>query len=241
MPSPENPSARVEAMVATSLAIALSVLLHFFRVFELPQGGSITAGSVVPIWIVARRYGLRSGLMAGIGTGLLLLLLQGKVVHPAQAILDYPVAYGVLGLAALTPRATFGAGLSCLVRYAVHVTSGVVFFSSMAPAAVDPKLYSLLYNLLHQLPDMAVALGIFNLVRAARPELLAEPPQAESKPGKIRIAGLLVALVGFGLCAAAMSRILPYLTGLPTSPGIPKASPSPLPEKTTTPLPPQTR
>jgi thiamine transporter len=226
MSIPENPAARTEAMVATSLAIALSVLLHFFRI-GLPHGGSITLGSMVPIWIVARRYGLRSGLMAGIGTGLVRMLLAPKILHPLQGLLDYPIAYGVLGLAAIPPSAAFGASLSCLVRYAVHVTSGVVFFGSMAPAALDPLMYSLLYNLSYWLPDMAVALGIFSLVRRTRPEMLAEPAPAESKPARPRIAGLLVVLLGFGLCAAAMWRILPAIQGMPG--------------KTTTPLPPGTR
>src|SRR5687767_669825 len=99
---------RTEKMVACALAIALSVVLHLVRVFELPQGGSITLGSAVPIWIVARRYGLGAGLTAGAGTGLLLLLLQGKVYHPVQALLDYPIAYATLGLAALTRHAELG-------------------------------------------------------------------------------------------------------------------------------------
>jgi thiamine transporter len=202
---------RTQRMVACAMAISLSVVLHLIRIFELPQGGSITLGSAVPIWIVARRFGLASGLVTGAGTGLLLLMLQGKAVHPAQAILDYPIAYAALGLAALTPRAEMGAGLSCIARYACHVTSGVVFFASAAPASLDPKLYSLLYNLF-MLPDMAVALAIFQLLRIQAPQLLGDPPQRKDAPRGApvgMIVFLIAGLIVFGWAVVRIRQQLP--------------------------------
>lgn len=203
---------RTEKMVACGLAVALSVVLHLVRVFELPQGGSITLGSAVPIWIVARRYGLASGLSAGAGTGLVLLMLQGKAVHPLQAVLDYPLAYGMLGLAALTPHAEWGAGLSCLARYACHVTSGVVFFASAAPKSLDPTLYSLLYNLF-LLPDMAVAQILMQMLRLQAPQLFNEAPREKAEGWRLPPVTILFLVAGLLVFGWAFWRIFSQLPG----------------------------
>lgn len=201
---------RTEKMVACGLAVALSVVLHLARVFELPQGGSITLGGAVPIWIVARRYGLAAGLSAGAGTGLLLLMLQGKVLHPLQAVLDYPLAYGMLGLAALTPHAEWGAGISCLARYACHVTSGVVFFASSAPPSLDPRLYSLLYNLF-MLPDMAVAQVMFQVLRLQAPQLFNEAPGQKPEVWRVPPVTIAFLVAGFLVFGWAFWRIFAQL------------------------------
>ena len=75
------------------------------------------------------------------------LLLGGYVVHPVQAILDYPAAYGAMGLAALLPRQRLvGLALAALVQFSCHVLSGVIFFASYAPEGTSPWVYSAVYN-----------------------------------------------------------------------------------------------
>ncbi|MDD4160570.1 MAG: energy-coupled thiamine transporter ThiT, partial [Synergistaceae bacterium] len=88
----------IKILVEGSLCIALSIALSFIKLFALPQGGSVSLG-MLPIFIFAIRRGGAAGVSAGLAVGLLRLFLGGYVVHPIQALLDYPVASALLGTA----------------------------------------------------------------------------------------------------------------------------------------------
>jgi thiamine transporter len=160
----------VEALAASAVAIALAVVLHQLRV-RLPHGGSVTAGSVLPVWVVARRFGLRWGVACGAGLGCALLLLGGTAVHPVQAFLDYPLAHSALGLAALTGSPVAGMLIATIARYALHTASGVWYFAAFAPAGWDPLPWAMAYNAF-VFPDAAVALALLTAIRRREPALL---------------------------------------------------------------------
>ncbi len=133
-------------MVEGALCIALSVVLSYLTLFRMPQGGSVNL-ELVPLIIFAWRHGSVLGCGVGILAGVLNILLGGYVVHPLQAVLDYPAAYGVMGLAALFPgrkiTSLIAAGTSQLF---CHVLSGVIFFAKYAPEGANPWVYSAMYN-----------------------------------------------------------------------------------------------
>jgi energy-coupled thiamine transporter ThiT len=79
--------------------VAVSVALSYVKVFSLPQGGSVTAGSMVPVIWLSLRRGAKIGLFACALYGLVQLVVEPFVYHPAQVLLDYPIAFGALGLA----------------------------------------------------------------------------------------------------------------------------------------------
>jgi thiamine transporter len=81
--------------------VALSTALSYIKVFSLPQGGSITAGSMVPVIWLSLRRGLKIGLFACVVYGLVQLAVEPFIYYPTQVLLDYPVAFGALGLAGL--------------------------------------------------------------------------------------------------------------------------------------------
>ena len=167
---------RLEPMVAAAMGASLSVTLHFIRLFRLPQGGSVTLASALPVWIVARRFGFKAGLACGATTGLLLAMLEARPVHWLQPITDYPLAYGVLGLAAMTSSPIRGALLSTAARFAIHVASGVAFFSSFAPPGTSPLMFSLAYNASYVLPDLILALCLLVALQTRAPHLLVKSP-----------------------------------------------------------------
>ena len=136
----------LKVLVEGALCIALSIALSFVKLFALPQGGSVTL-SMLPLFIFAFRRGGVYGVTAGVVTGVLHLFLGGYVVHPVQAVLDYPIASGVLGLAGFFQKKKLcGLAVATLANLAVAVLSGVVFFSAYAPKGMNVLLYSLLYN-----------------------------------------------------------------------------------------------
>ena len=132
-----------------ALCVALSQVLSWLVIFRMPQGGSVTL-EIVPLIVFAWRRGVRWGCGAGALFGLLHLMLGGYIVHPVQALLDYPLAYTAIGLAGLWRKNLSGmvAGLTMagVVQFASHVYAGVVFFSEYVPAGMNPWLYSVIYN-----------------------------------------------------------------------------------------------
>jgi len=150
------------------IAIALAAVLHFIKLWEMPQGGAVTLGTMVPLFIVA----LRRGPGVGFVTGALYGILEGWIlsggrffVHPVQVILDYPLAFGLLGLAGFFPKfPAFGVTVGALARYASHVVSGVIFFSQYAPKGQPVWQYSLVYNATYLGLDFIVAIMLTLLV-----------------------------------------------------------------------------
>ena len=87
-----------KALAISALLVALSLILNQLVIFRMPQGGSITVFSMVPIVLCAYFFGVRRGLMAGMCVGLISLIFNPYVIHPIQLLLDYPLAFGSLAL-----------------------------------------------------------------------------------------------------------------------------------------------
>ncbi|MEM3536387.1 MAG: energy-coupled thiamine transporter ThiT, partial [Candidatus Bathyarchaeia archaeon] len=67
--------------------VALATALSYVKVFSLPEGGSVTAGSMVPILWLALRRGPKVGLFAAAVYGLVQLALEPFIFHPVQVLL----------------------------------------------------------------------------------------------------------------------------------------------------------
>ena len=171
--------ASAESGVALALAAVLSWLAQAFPL-RMPQGGSFGL-EMLPILFIAIRRGVLPGLVAGLLFGLLQLTgVAGTpyIYHPLQALLDYPLAFGALGLAGLVPvgsmqgarnlpRLIVAVALGTGARLVFHFLSGLIFFAEYAPAWEAPWLYSITYNLLYLLPSAIVtAICLWPLLRA---------------------------------------------------------------------------
>jgi len=134
-------------IVYGSLCISLSFVLSFIRLGRLPQGGTITPASMLPMILFAVMFGPIPGIISGLAYGMLQYFQDGYVVHWAQFFLDYPLAFGLLGLAGLYRKnlvvSTFIGGFG---RFMMHFLSGIIFFAEYAPEGTPVALYSLIYN-----------------------------------------------------------------------------------------------
>lgn len=136
-------------MVEIALTVALCAVLHFVRIVQMPMGGTVSL-EMLPIFVLALRRGVGPGILAGILFGLVDYFLEPYVVHWVQFFLDYPIAFGALGLAGLwaplwrrladarkwrpavawvVPAAVVTGSLG---RYIAHFVSGVVFFATVS-------------------------------------------------------------------------------------------------------------
>lgn len=181
-------SARTVAEIG--LMLALFAVLDYLAV-RLPinvAGGSISF-AMVPIMLYAIVRGPALGTLTGVLAGGLDMMVQPYFVHPVQVALDYPVAYGAVGLGAgllalAISRAfadgrpstgavlTVAAGLIAgILRLVAHFASGVVFFASYAPEGQAVWVYSLVYNLTYVGPSVAISTLV--VLAAVRPVLRA--------------------------------------------------------------------
>lgn len=153
-------------LVETAVMIAAAVALSEVKIWRMPQAGSITLGSMVPILLIALRYGPRWGVLAGALDGILQFMVDPfPILHPAQFLLDYPVAFGALGLAGLARNRVWWVGaltgsLAVLGRMASHVVAGAIFFAENAPEGQSPWVYSLIYNATYLLPEMVLTAAL---------------------------------------------------------------------------------
>lgn len=160
--------ARLLRLVETGVMIAAAVALSYVKVFKMPQGGSVTLGSMVPILLISLRYGAGWGIGAGAITGLIQYMLEPYFVHPAQFLLDYPLAFAALGLAGLARGrswvvAAWMAPIALAGRFLAHVISGAIFFAEYAPAGQGAWAYSIMYNGSYMLPELVIS-GVLLMV-----------------------------------------------------------------------------
>lgn len=163
-----------ECGIFLALAIGLSYL-------EIPigiAGGSISF-AMLPILIIAYRHG---GLW-GVGFGLMFGVLKPIITPSAfwgipSMILDYMVAYGVVGISGFIMKnrklTEIGALGGCLGRYVIHIISGVLLFAITEPTAIEglgtytnPILYSVVYNATYMLPSTVACVVLIVLLRPA--------------------------------------------------------------------------
>jgi thiamine transporter len=115
---------------------------------------------MAPLLYFSYKYGYKWGGLAGLISGLLQMIFGGYVVHPVQAILDYPAAMACMGLAGLFGQAggkiVIGTVAAVVGRLVCHVLSGVIFFASYAPEGQNVWLYSLIYNGTVMIPSVII-------------------------------------------------------------------------------------
>lgn len=155
---------KTRMLVEGGLAAALAIALSYLKLWRMPQGGSVTLENI-PLLIFSLRWGMKAGIGTGVVAGLIQLMLGGYVVHPAQALLDYPLAFGALGLAGSVARPLWvGLTIGSFMRLACHVLSGVIFFGSYAPEGTNVWLYSTIYNGSYMLPNLVLAFLLTYLI-----------------------------------------------------------------------------
>ena len=159
-------------MSVGAMCMALASVLSLIKLLPMPMGGSLTPASMLPLLLFAYVYGTVPGLTLGALYGVMQFILDGGQWLWTGAIpnlLDYPIAFGLLGLAGLfnhmeneTKGLSLGFLLGCFGRFLASFTSGVVFYAEWAPEGMHPAVYSAGYNAAYMLPEciLCIAIGI---------------------------------------------------------------------------------
>ncbi len=139
-----------------AVCIAMSFALSYLRLWKMPQGGSVTAASLLPLMVYSYMFGVRKGVFAGLVYGILQAVQDPWIIHPAQFLLDYPVAFAAIGVSGMfarikklekLPQVQFALGgiVASALRFISHVFSGVFAFSEYSTLD-NVWAYSTLYN-----------------------------------------------------------------------------------------------
>ena len=162
------------------ITVALSFALSYIKMFSLPQGGSVTLASLLPVMLFAYVYGPKKGIFVGFIYGALQAMQDPYLIHPAQFLLDYPVAFAAVGLAGVfnkvkqldkLPQVKFalGAIVAGAFRFISHVLSGVFAFGADAidAGATNFWAYSTAYNSF-VFVDIAIVIAVGVLVLSSK-------------------------------------------------------------------------
>lgn len=144
------------ALATGAMCMALTTVLSRIRFFTMPNGGSVTPASMLPLMLFAYIYGVGPGALLGMLYGLMDYAFGGWFLSLPQVILDYPVAFSMIALAGCFrnksaakaddgTRLFFGVILACVGRFIVAVLAGVVFWAGTR-SGWEAWSYSLLYN-----------------------------------------------------------------------------------------------
>lgn len=187
-----------ESAMLLAVAIVLELVSKMF-IPEQPFGGQLTIVSMLPVVLISYRHGVKWGLFSGFVYALLEMALGAKNVSAAflpgyfgdnamivnalaMCLLDYIVAFTVLGLGGIFRNRIKKPGLSLMcgslvalgLRYLTHIASGYILFSAWAesfftqdgfPAwgaqlveALSPfvlgLVYSVVYNGFYMIPEL---------------------------------------------------------------------------------------
>jgi len=148
-------------MANASLCIALAFILSYIKLYEMPQGGSVTLASMLPLFMFAYAYGVGPGLAVGFAYGLLQFVQGGWFVHPVQFLLDYPLAFAMLGFAGVAKKLPDawgmlpGIALGVFLRFLCAFITGVFFWGEGA-GEQNVFIYSAVYNGTYLIPEAAI-------------------------------------------------------------------------------------
>ena len=163
-------------LVECAMMIAIASVLSILKIVDMPYGGSVTIASMLPIIIIAYRYGFVKGLFASLTYGVMQQLLGLKNLSwvsewysvIAVIVLDYLLAFMVLGFGGIfrgklksqQAELLLGALLAAVLRFVCHFISGFTVWAGWGVPSKAALIYSLSYNSTYMLPELLVLLLI---------------------------------------------------------------------------------
>lgn len=159
-----------KSLTYAAVCIALSFALSYIKFFQLPQHGSVTFASLLPLALYSYMFGTKKGVIAGIIYGFLQFIQSPSFYEPMQALLDYPIAFAAIGVAGIARKFAFlkgdvrlefavGTTIAVLLRYVSHVISGYFVFYSWRQEGYSPLTWALVYNLF-TIADLGIVLVV---------------------------------------------------------------------------------
>jgi thiamine transporter len=164
---------KTQRLVESGILLALGFVLSIIKIRLVAGGGSITMVSMLPIVILAYKYGPSWGALCGFVHGLLQVIEGGGLAPPTRDfmsfvvvfLLDYALAWAAVGFIAgfvckfaKNPQISIASGalLGIAGRYLSSTISGMVIWSVWMPEGQNVFLWSAGVNGLVMIPEMLI-------------------------------------------------------------------------------------
>ena len=95
--------------------------------------------------------------------------VTNPLVALIQILLDYPIAFGVLGLAGYFPKyPVAGAAVGVSLRFVSSFVSGAFIWAAIYAPGIDPYIYSAVYNGSYMLPELGITVFAVFVLQASK-------------------------------------------------------------------------
>lgn len=157
-------------LVYCGTAMALAFITSYFKIFNMPFGGSVTLFSMLFICLIGYWYGLKAGILTGLAYGILQFLQEPYVLSFFQVCCDYVLAFAALGLSGLFHKSKNGLAkgyiVGVLVRGAFHALGGYLYWMDYMPDNFPQSLtavYPIIYNYSYLLAEGVITIIVIML------------------------------------------------------------------------------
>lgn len=191
----------LQAMLEVAIFAALAMLIDLLPGIKPIPSISISL-AMVPIFIVAFRWGVKASFISGFIWGILQIVTgDAWILTPLQAFIEYFVAFSFIGFAGLMmgvvqnavrlqnrPKLITSISVGVLIgsigRYFWHFIAGVVFFANYAEEAGQTPIYfSFVTNSITMISNFIGCSIVIILILMVRPTFLTmnKPLEANRK------------------------------------------------------------
>lgn len=180
----------LRALIEVAISAAMAMVLDLLPSIKLSPSISISF-AMVPIFIIAFRWGVRAAVVSGFLWGVLQILTgDAYILTPLQGLIEYFLAFSFIGSAGLLAPSiqkaiaignkgklltliVFASFLGSLTRYFWHFIAGVIFFANYAhEAGKTPIVFSFMMNGITMIFTFILCSIVLMLIISIRPQLL---------------------------------------------------------------------
>lgn len=178
-----DPNNKTLRLVFSAIMIGIGTVLSMFKFNGLwIYGGGVTFCAMLPLVIVSFVYGTKWGLFTAFVFSLLQMVLgfnnvlygTGIGMMILIALLDYIVAYTVVGLAGIfkgklnniVVEIILGTVIALALRLLCHFFSGWMIWDALWPneLGMTSAIYSLAYNSSYMVPEIIITAAVASLL-----------------------------------------------------------------------------
>ena len=161
---------KVKSQAIGGIVCAITLVLSMIYI-PLPTGATISAGSMLPIMLLALCYNYKVAMVTGFITGIMAMILipVWQPIHALQVFVEHLVCFSCLGYAGILGRdkkwkIALGCVLAVTIKTLAHIMSGVIFFTENAWEGYGAIAYSVAYNLSNNIPEGILTIIIVMLL-----------------------------------------------------------------------------
>ena len=159
----------IKKITTSAICIALATIFSMVKLYQFPFGGAVTLFSMLIIVLPAWIFDVPTGILCGLAFGILQFIFGPYVVSVPQVILDYVLAFSVMGVAGFFRNQKHsllkGYIVAVVCRWIVATAAGMAWIKAGMQAweGFAPLPYSMIYNGCYIFAEAIITIGVLML------------------------------------------------------------------------------